>query len=180
MKTTFITFLSFIIFSILSCSQDNRPTENPALDTSRPISPWVFRSVLDTKPRMITLALAEKLYVSYSNQYGRLYKAWQGEVDFDGAVYTTVHGPQPLAVGDAYIIDQETSTPWSIIENNREVKPDFQYKGHRFANNKVELMYELKWNDNAVKITKEVEYLEVKRGVIGLERTFKNFKRTDW
>ena len=48
--------------------------------------PWVFRSVLDSIPRILTVALNDNLWVAYSAQTGALYKAWKGGVNFDGAV----------------------------------------------------------------------------------------------
>lgn len=52
---------------------------------------------------MITLALSDKLWVSYHAETGALYKAWKGSVYFDGAVYTTAHGPQPISIGNSYV-----------------------------------------------------------------------------
>ena len=57
----------------------------------RPNDPWVFRSVLDKQPRMVTFALNDKLWVSYSTDSCSLYKAWAGSVDFTGAVYNMRH-----------------------------------------------------------------------------------------
>ena len=70
---SFLTILFFI-----SC---NTPSEE-----SHPREVWVFRSVLDEMPRMVTAALDEKLWVAYDTQTGLLYRAWSGDVLFDGAV----------------------------------------------------------------------------------------------
>ena len=43
--------------------------------SDRPNDPWVFRSVLDKQPRMITFALNDNLWVSYSTDSCSLYKA---------------------------------------------------------------------------------------------------------
>ena len=53
-----------------------------ARDAGRPNSPWVFRSVLDKKPRMVTFALNDRLWVAYSVDSCSLYKAWSGSVAF--------------------------------------------------------------------------------------------------
>ncbi|MBV6646936.1 MAG: hypothetical protein KI790_15875, partial [Cyclobacteriaceae bacterium] len=66
-------------------------------EKSRPLDVWVFRSVLDKQPRVVTAALHENLWVAYDTEQGLLHKAWKGGVNFDGAVYTTVHGPQPTS-----------------------------------------------------------------------------------
>ena len=49
-------------------------------NAGRPNSPWVFRSVLDQQPRMITFALDDHLWVAYSVDSCSLYKAWSGSV----------------------------------------------------------------------------------------------------
>ena len=100
-------------------------------DGDRPHDPWVFRSVLDTQARMVTLALDDNLWVAYSAEFGSLYKAWKGRVEFDGAVYTTAHGPQPLSIGDAWILN-DIEMPWRLKVNGAEVKPDVQYRVHSF------------------------------------------------
>ncbi|MFT5167349.1 MAG: cytochrome c, partial [Saprospiraceae bacterium] len=104
---TFLKITSLLFLSILflpACeNSDETAKENTV---QRPSNPWVFRSVLDIKPRMVTFALHDNLWAAYSTQTGALYKAWKGYVEFDGAVYTTAHGPQPTSVGDAYILGQ--------------------------------------------------------------------------
>lgn len=89
----------------------------------------VFRSVLDERARMITIRLDENFWVAYSAETGAMYKAWRDGVDFNGAVYTTAHGPQPTTIGPAYLVSDE-QTPWGLISNGRESIPAVQYKGH--------------------------------------------------
>ena len=71
-------------------------------EAEHPLAVWVFRSVLDQKPRMVTAAIDSSLWVAYDTQTGLLYKAWQGGVLLDGAVYTMAHGPQPTSLGNPY------------------------------------------------------------------------------
>ncbi len=47
---------------------------NATVQRDRPNDPWVFRSVLDKQPRMITFALNDKLWVSYSTDSCALYR----------------------------------------------------------------------------------------------------------
>ena len=169
---TFLKFTSLFVLGILFFSTcDNGSGADKSDTVQRPANPWVFRSVLDIKPRMITFALNDNLWAAYSTQNGALYKAWKGYVEFDGAVYTTAHGPQPTSVGDAYIIGQHES-PWVIIENGKEVKPAFQYKGHRYTDGHAQLMYELSWNGKKATVTEQPEYFEVGEGLTGFERIF--------
>ena len=72
----------------------------------RPRDIWVFRSVLDKRARMVTMALSDDLWVAYDATNCGLYKAWKGGVKFDGAVYTTSHGPQPTSEGAAYVVGE--------------------------------------------------------------------------
>ena len=68
---------------------------NPTQEIQRPIEPWALRSVLDYRPRMITLALDSELYVAYDLQQCGLYKAWKGGVKWEGIVYTDTKTMQP-------------------------------------------------------------------------------------
>ena len=85
------TLLITICFLIFSCSDDNQSSESTI---ERPHSPYVFRSVLDKNPRMVTFAMSDEMWAAYSTIDCGLYKAWQGNVNFDGTVYNTTHGPQ--------------------------------------------------------------------------------------
>jgi len=116
----------------------------PSID--RPLSPWVFRSVLDQQPRMLTLALHDNLWAAYHTQSGALYKVWEGGVNLDGAVYTTAHGPQPSTLGDAYF-ENIHKTPWGVQKNGQTLETTIQYKGHQFKNGQVQIQYELIWNE---------------------------------
>ena len=94
----------FALFLLWQCTTDPAPT------IERPHSPWVFRSVLDEQPRMITLALHDNVWAAYSTQNAAIDKVWSGNINLDGAVYTTAHGPQPMSVGDAWFVS-ENKTP---------------------------------------------------------------------
>lgn len=158
---TFLKILSLFLISALlfpACSGDTEGTTQASIENNRPADPWVFRSVLDLNPRMVTFALHDDLWVAYSTQTGGIYKAWKGDVNFDGAVYTTAHGPQPIAVGDAYMVNEITATPWRILEDGKEITPDFQYKGHSYKGEHAQLMYELSWNGKKVSITEQPEH----------------------
>ena len=107
----FSKLLVIIILSltVLSCSKKDR-----SINLDRPLDHWVFRSVLDWNPRMITIALSDDLWASYHTETGALYKAWKGSVYFDGAVYTTAHGPQPISIGNSYI-ENVYKNPWFAL-----------------------------------------------------------------
>lgn len=134
----------FTIFSILiiisSCGSDSA---SEASSKDRPHDPFVFRSVLDKNPRMITFALSDEIWVAYSTEKCALYKAWQGEVNFEGTVWTETHGPQPTTIGHAYM-QNEVNQVWTLKDNNgADVKASIDYKGHRYVGDGAEMMYEM-------------------------------------
>lgn len=166
-------FVSYLILCSLillsgSCNQEsNRPTHPRGND------PWVFRSVLDGRARMLTISLADRFWAAYSAQDGSIYKVWRGDVNFDGAVYTTVHGPQPSSLGDAFFVN-EIASPWTVRIGGQEQQPLPRYRGHRFEDGQVYVNYSLKLENGAtVHISERPEYLERAAGKQqGFERTF--------
>lgn len=159
---------SLFLLLLTSCGKETD------LTAERPYSPWVFRSVLDEQPRMLTAALHENLYVAYSAQNGALYKAWRGDVELDGAVYTTAHGPQPLSMGNGWLENDDLSTPWLIEQNGKTYTPSIQYRGHRIMDGQVYVQTELSVPEISAKInvTERPEYVESSSGQAGLERFF--------
>ncbi|QYK53602.1 MAG: DUF1080 domain-containing protein [Fimbriimonadaceae bacterium] len=134
----------------------------------RPRDIWVFRSVLDQNARMLTAALSNDLWVAYDTKTCSLYKAWTGGVKFDGAVYTTVHGPQPTSIGEPYLLNRAKNT-WSF--GPTEVKP--RYLGYKIVNKQLQFRFELTAEDKQkVQITEVPEYVPSASGTVTLERTF--------
>jgi cytochrome c len=158
-----------LLIAILIAVSCTSPSE-----TERPQETWVFRSVIDERPRMLTAALHENLWVSYDATTANLYKAWKGGVNFDGAVYTTVHGPQPTSKGYAYLIDDSLSSDWKVQKAGNNIDFKIQFKGHSFNNDRVKLHYDLHINgyDVPVTISESPEYKENEKGNPGLERIF--------
>jgi len=164
-----------LLITCLSC-QENTKTDDKTIGNENILSqsqqPWVFRSVLDIKPRMLTMALADDFMVAYDTEHAAIYKAWKGYVDFDGAVYTTAHGPQPTSIGNAYFINQHPQ-PWYLVKNGEKIIPSVNYKGHLIEDDQVRLKFELSWGDNnKIMVTEQPEYFESEEGLSGLKRTF--------
>ncbi|MDN5204659.1 DUF1080 domain-containing protein [Fulvivirgaceae bacterium BMA10] len=156
-----------LLFFISSCNQSSK-------DIERPRDPWVFRSVLDKQARMVTAALDNELWVAYNTQSANLYKAWKGGVNFNGAVYTTVHGPQPTSKGYAYINDSGEATNWRVINAGNETIPKIHYKGHSLSNSGVSFKYDLEVEPGKViSIEESPEFLKSQGGKPGLSRSFK-------
>jgi cytochrome c len=133
-----LLIITLLLIFVSSCNK-----KDDAGKSDRPLDHWVFRSVLDWNPRMITMALSDDLWASYHAETGALYKAWKGTVYFDGAVYTTAHGPQPISIGNSYV-ENKFNSPWVVMSGKDTLPTKFEYKGHRFVNGKAELMYNLK------------------------------------
>lgn len=138
----------------------------------RPNDPWVFRSVMDKQPRMITFALHDHLWVSYSTDSCSLYKAWSGSVDFTGAVYNMRHGPQPMSIGPSWF-ENKHRQPWRVSAGGATETPRTDYKGHRYLpNGQAEIMYDLVLADGRrIRINERPEYVEHNRQR-GFERVF--------
>ena len=64
-------FLAGVILAILLGAV--RPPK--LANSQRPRDPWAVRSVLDKKPRMLTLALNKDCYVAYDLAHCTFYKA---------------------------------------------------------------------------------------------------------
>lgn len=158
-----------------STSQSQVPAAQQLVSTAppaeRPREAWVTRSVLDLKPRMLSVALHKKLWVAYNTQTGALYKAWLGKINFDGPVFTAAHGPQPTTVGPAYLQEGDEN-PWRIISNGTEQSPKVTYRGHRFQDNQVVLRYELEHNGKTIRVEEKPEFFELEGDRAGFERVF--------
>lgn len=159
-----------LLLVLSSCSQGSPPTYERAL------TPWVFRSVLDQKARMLTAALHEDLFVAYDTETGGLYKAWKGDVKLDGAVYTTAHGPQPEASGRVWLKDTMTTPLWAIAldPNAPVIAPFVQYLGHRIKDGQLYLKTRLSDPEGrfSVVVTERPEAIGEPGGTMSLERTF--------
>ena len=127
---------------------------------------------------MITAALDENLWVAYDTQTGLLYRAWNGDVLFDGAVYTTVHGPQPKSLGSTYY--QMEHSEWMLTQNDKTVSFDFQYKGHLIRGEHVFFKYDFITPDGEkIRIVESPRY--VNRGIKhGIERIFDVENKTNY
>ncbi|MGB3467871.1 MAG: family 16 glycoside hydrolase, partial [Cyclobacteriaceae bacterium] len=150
----------------LACSEKEQNT------VERPREVWLFRSVLDEQPRMVTAALHDELWVAYDARDASLYKIWKGGVNFNGAVYTTVHGPQPTSMGYAYYEKGDSQSKWIIEKDGQQYAPEVAYKGHSVLGNNAAIRYELILKDGTrISVTENPEY--IRRGrQNGLSRVF--------
>ena len=160
------------------------PAQSPI---QRPRDPWVFRSVLDQRARMVTIALSSDMWVAYDATWCGLYKAWKGGVQFDGAVYTTVHGPQPTSIGTAYVQGPDGLVWASTSSDGKRVDLPVRWRGYVLQKGEVRLQYELTLPDRSVVHVEETpEFVRAEKlsddpkslapwlskGLVGLRRTF--------
>lgn len=127
-----------LLLAATSCTlvQPDRPAVDPK--THAP----AFRSVLDGRPRMLTIDLGGDLWAAYDAETSALYKVWRDGVLAEGAVYDYRHGPQPRALGPAYVLRTGRS-PWRLVVDEVEVEPRVRYRGHRVLENGVVVLSEL-------------------------------------
>ncbi len=165
MKLTFrLLLLAAAFFTVYSCKKD-------AVNYDRPQDPWVFRSVLDSIPRIATAGLHDDMWIAYNTATCAVYKCWKGSVNFDGAVYTTVHGPQPSSLGNSWFVNNHAE-PWRVVRGGKEETPKVQYRGHRFDKGQVTFNYELMLADGTkIKVGERPEYAS-KGEQVGLERVY--------
>jgi len=121
---------------------------------------------------MITLALHDDLWAAFHTQDASLYKVWKGRVNFDGAVYTTAHGPQPTTIGDAYF-ENKFKNPWKITGPKGDTLiPKIDYKGHEILKGKAQLHYDLIAGDYTIKVKETVEAITTENGQLIFQRDF--------
>ncbi|MEM1214788.1 MAG: family 16 glycoside hydrolase [Bacteroidota bacterium] len=163
-----LAILLLLATTIYNCSSSD------ARLPERPHTPWVFRSVLDETPRMLTVALHDNLWATYSTQTGILRKAWCGSVNFDGAVFTTVHGPQPSSLGDSWI-ESDAEAQWQVTDAaGKAVAADYQYRGHHIRDGQVWIKSTLTLpNGHVMELEERPEYTTNDFGQTGLARTFR-------
>jgi len=148
--------LLLAILQIIACSKNNNQETGP----DRPAQPWVFRSVLDSQARMLTLALHDDLWVAYHTDSCSLYQAWKGYVHLQGAVYDNNHGPQPISIGNAWIRNPFLQ-PWSVQHDGQEMLKEVRYGGHALHKGRAQLMYNLILKDGkTIRINEQPEYVE--------------------
>ena len=142
-------------------------------DVRRPLDVWAIRSVLDGKPRMLTVALDKDLYVAYDMAQGILYKVWKGSISMDGAPYTGKKEIQPTSWGADYLTDSTQHYTWTAQRDGKEQPVQMQSKGYYFRENQIYLKYNLIVSGrDTIKMEERPEYVRSKEGKPGLERIF--------
>ncbi len=137
---------------------------------------WVFRSVLDKHARIVTMALAPSYWLSYDALNCGLYKFWNGDVKFNGAVYTTVHGPQPTSDGAALEEGTSEGSVWWASVNGQQMPLKPQFRGHAFDlkdRTIVHFQYDFKVAGKTIRVNETPTMLWRDGKPIGLRREFR-------
>lgn len=162
-KSAFLLAFAAVFFA---CGQKQAVHE-------RPLEPWAFRSVLDKKPRMLTIALDSACYVAYDLSTCTLYKAWKGGVLMEGAAYSDKKNVQPTSWGTAYLADSAAKMQWVAERDGKKESARIVHKGHRFKDNQIYLKF---WmilaSGDTIRIEERPEFVRNEHGDPGLERRF--------
>ena len=140
-------------------------------------SPWVRRSALDGRPRILTAAFTEDVRAAWSAETAAPHLFWRGDVDYTGPVYDDAHGREPTSRGDAYW--QPPATPmWSIETPTGWQVADVRWRGHGFdpETGALWLRYDLRDPTAPERTRTLVERPEVEEFAVspaaGIERSF--------
>lgn len=163
MKLLLYTLITIQLFSQLA----NADTLNEQAKKLAQIPhPKVFRSVLNERPRMLTILLDDKHAIAYDTWHGLLGLGWQVTngplVNFTGPVYDGAHGKQPLTLGDILFENKEAEFTSSLGTTH--------FLGYSTRDDKVILKYGIKNSRHQVIAVIE-ELPQFRRGV--LKRSFR-------
>ncbi|MCK0136065.1 c-type cytochrome [Arenibacter sp. S6351L] len=167
LKIKNITLVIFPLCLLSACKEIRE------IESQRPIDVWTFRSVLDKRPRMLTVALDSQMYVAYDLAQCTLYKAWKGGVAMEGAPYTAKKNIQPISWGTSYISENSQQQRWIVQRNGKAETLKIINKGYEYRNEQVYLNYALVLRSgDSVQVKERPEFVKDPKGRPGLERWF--------
>lgn len=119
---------------------------------------------------MLTLALHKDLWVAYDATNCGLYRAWKGGVKFEGAVYTSAHGPQPTTLGAPLLAGIVDAPVWSVGGQPAQV----DFKGYRHEKGGIILQYRIRRDGlKDIWIDEQPEVIADSDGSVRLSRQFR-------
>jgi cytochrome c551/c552 len=136
-------------------------------------SPWVLRTSLDGRPRILSLAIGDKIWLAYSTETGSIHRLWQGELKLAGPVYDGIHGAEPASRGMAWWMPP-TQTAWRVREGKEWRPARIRWRGHAFAPEQagVQLQFDLVDTTGAVRTVVERPELGRDENGLYLQRRF--------
>lgn len=162
---SWINGCAFLLAFLISCQ--------PTSQIERPKDPWVLRSVLDSRTRMVTIALHSDLFVAYDLSKCGLYKIWTGGISQEGAAYTNQKNVQPTSWGESYYTNELDKDFWFLASKGDRFVLQPKFKGYSFKDEHVFLKYELLLAGQSIaRIEERPEFVGNESGEVGLERIF--------
>lgn len=140
-------FILLVLSFFTACQEGETP--------QRPDEIWARRSVLDQRPRMLSLALSTDRYIAYDVEKCGLYKFWRGGIYWDGAAYNNIKTVQPTSWGTAYWEEKAEENTWWIEKDGVTEVLDAQSKGYIIQDNAITIRYQLTLADGTVIAIKE-------------------------
>lgn len=94
--------------------------------------PWVMRGNLDGRVRTLKLSMAPEVWAAYDLQAASLYRVWEGDLLFEGAVYDYRHGPQPTSEGQ-WFLNNDQPVSWFLNVRGDDKPARIRYLGHDYT-----------------------------------------------
>ena len=130
-------YLISILFNLVLANNSPKELTNNSISSDF----WVRRTVLDEKPRMITVSFGNNLYMAYDLANSELYKAWSGGVIWEGAAINDIKTVQPRTWGISYEQGLKPEFYWmeESASNKRPLKA--LYQGYVLHHEKIVFKY---------------------------------------
>lgn len=138
-------------------------------------APWLLRTSLDGRPRVLAIALAPELWLAYATETASIHRLWRGTIAFEGPVHDARHGREPTGQGADYLRPPLESA-WRIETPTGWQPAEVVWRGHgvEAATGALWLRYALRAPDGAIR--EMTEWPEREPHVVppgaGLERRF--------
>ena len=166
MKKLILVLHLFLCLMYAKESVDRRGEKNQSSDF------WVRRTVLDEKPRMITISFGDKLYMAYDLANSELYKAWSGGVIWEGAAINDIKTVQPRTWGVSYEQELNPEFYWMEESGNNKRSLKALYQGYVIDHEKITFKYFVTLSSGELIEVKEQPNIELKDDTIQLTRRF--------
>ena len=166
MKKLILVLHLFLCLIYAKESVDRRGEKNRSSDF------WVRRTVLDEKPRMITISFGDKLYMAYDLGNSELYKVWSGGVIWEGAAINDIKTVQPRTWGVSYEQELGPDSYWMEESDNEKISLKALFKGYVIDDEKITFKYFLTLSNGESIEVKEQPSIVSKDNTIELTRKF--------
>ena len=161
-------YLISILFNLVLANNSPEELTNNSISSDF----WVRRTVLDEKPRMITVSFGNNLYMAYDLANSELYKVWSGGVIWEGAAINDIKTVQPRTWGISY--EQELKPEFYWMEESASNKRPLKalYQGYVLHHEKIVFKYIVTLSSGELVEIYEEPTIELKDNSIQLTRKF--------